>query len=252
MIPKDVYLTYSIFVLTATMRVVTFSLNLRTESLDLPETSVKPRDRSALPTLPPASGPPAYVSLLATHPYTLPSALSRPMGLPSIAKLSPPKSRNVKDELQLTPEMLRYLGTLAERISGEIHDTTLACHSLKTRGDLQKQEYDRLLKKAVEIVERTQTMLGPRKAEIQNRVKNVRAEQARLLERMDRVLQALIKNASPELNEYETRWFEELQRMKSQVLGIGRYDAESLKNRIREVSLYCHHSWELLMTRVQL
>ena len=53
---------------------------------------------------------------------------------------------------------------------------------------------------------------------------------------MDKVLRALIKSASPELNEHETRWFQELERMKAQVLGVGRYDQDSLRNRVRLVS----------------
>ena len=52
---------------------------------------------------------------------------------------------------------------------------------------------------------------------------------------MKRLLEALIKKASPDLNEHETRWFEELKRMKAQVMGVGRYDAESLKMRTRKV-----------------
>ncbi|KAH8118607.1 hypothetical protein DFH11DRAFT_1568326 [Phellopilus nigrolimitatus] len=234
-IPNDVYLTYSIFILTSTMRVVTFALNLRTESLDPPEPSEKQHDTSALPALLPASGPPAYVSLLTTQSFALPAALSRPMGFPTIAKLSLPKSHSIKDELRLTPETLRYLGTVAERISGEVHDAVIACHALKSRADFQKQEYERLQKKFTEIVVRAQNVAGPRKREIQERAKKLQDEQARMLGRMDRVLQALIKKASPELNEHETRWFEELQRMKAQVQGVGRYDQDSLKSRIRQL-----------------
>ncbi|EJD01179.1 uncharacterized protein FOMMEDRAFT_110790 [Fomitiporia mediterranea MF3/22] len=233
-IPNDVYLTYSIFILTSTMRIVVFTLNLRAESAEGPETSEKSRDVLTLPELP-ASDPPAYVSLLAAQPFVHPPALSRPMGFPSIAKVLPPKSCNIKEELRVTPETLRYLASVAERITSEMHDAVVVCHTMKNRADLQKQEYERLQKKALEIVERTQRLTGPRKVEVQNRLRTVQAEQTNLLARMERLLQALIRQASPELNEHETRWFEELQRMKAQVLGMGRYDAESLKLRIRQL-----------------
>ncbi|KAI5119910.1 hypothetical protein M0805_003714 [Coniferiporia weirii] len=233
-IPSDVYLTYSIFILTATLRVASFTLNLRTEGPVVPEPAEKRRDISLLPTSP-SSTPPAYVSLLSTQPFTCPPALSRPMGFPTIAKLSLPQSHSVKAELRLTPETLRYLGTVSERISGEVHDAVIACHALKNRADLQKQEFERLQKKAVELVTRTRDLTGPRKIQLQETLRKVQDERNRLLGRMDKLLQALIRKASPELNEHETRWFEELQRMKSQVLGVGRYDSDSLKNRVQSL-----------------
>ncbi|KAL5530163.1 hypothetical protein ACEPAF_6420 [Sanghuangporus sanghuang] len=234
-IPKDVYLTYTIFMLTATMRVATHTLTLRSESADGLELVESSQDTSGLPALPSSSGPPAYVSLLTAEPFSVPPVLSRPVGLPTVSNVPVPRSHSIKDEIRVTPETLRYLANVQERISSEMHEAIIACRQLKGRGDMQRQEYERLQKRVAELVGRTQTLLGPRKNKLQERLQSVQAEQTRLLGRMDRLLHALIRQASPELNEHETRWFEELQRMKAQVLGIGRYDPDSLRVRIKQL-----------------
>ena len=69
-----------------------------------------------------------------------------------------------------------------------------------------------------------------------DRINKVQTEQAHLIKRMNRLLETQIKKASPDLNEHETRWFEELKRMKAQVLGVGRYDSDSMKMRTRKAS----------------
>jgi nucleoporin NUP82 len=44
-----------------------------------------------------------------------------------------------------------------------------------------------------------------------------------------------MRRASPELSENETKWFEELKRMKVEVFGSGRYDEESMRSRVKLV-----------------
>lgn len=233
-IPNDVYLTYSIFVLTTSLRLVTFALNLRTEAIEPPPLSEQ-QGQLALPALPP-SGPPAYNSLLTAQPFTIPPIFERPIGLPSMQRLSLPQDDSAKTQLNLTPETLRYLANAAERISIGVKDAQLAWVGLKTRIEQQRQEYDRLQKTAVVIITKANELSGPKKTHLQEKMKAVQDQQKDLLARMDRVLRTLIKSASPELNEHETRWFGELERMKAQVLGVGRYDQDSLKSRVRLVS----------------
>ena len=218
------------------MQMVPFNLNLRTESLVPPDILEKTRDNSELPPLPPSNGPPAYTCLLTTHPLSIPPILERPLGLPTIAKLAVPKSHNIKSEIVLTPETLRYLANVSERIAGEIHEVHLAGHHIKSYADLLRQEFDRQQKRLADVLARTQALVGPRKAYVLEYEKRVQENQKVLLARMDKVLQTLIKKASPELNEHETRWFNELQRMKAQVLGVGKHDSQSLKYRVRQVS----------------
>jgi nucleoporin NUP82 len=52
------------------------------------------------------------------------------------------------------------------------------------------------------------------------------------------MLRGLMDKASPELSEYETRWFEELKRMKGEIGGAGRYDEGSLVARTRMVHCF--------------
>lgn len=47
------------------------------------------------------------------------------------------------------------------------------------------------------------------------------------------MLQSLMEKASPDLSEHETKWFEELKRMKEDIIGAGRYDEGSLVARTR-------------------
>ncbi|KLO19835.1 hypothetical protein SCHPADRAFT_864426 [Schizopora paradoxa] len=236
-VPSDVYLTYSIFILTSTQRLITFPLNLRTESLDLvPSTSVSSTviESSLLPPLPESASQKSIpATILQEKPFEIPAILNRKMGLPSIAHLALPKSHGMKEELRVTPETLRYLASVVEKITSEIHDVQLAFRSLTFRHDLQRQEYARQQQTCRDMVGRIEKLNGSGKAGLEAKMGAVKESQAQLLSRMDRVLQALINRASPELNEHETKWFEELQRMKAQVLGVGRYDEMALKTRVQ-------------------
>jgi len=84
---------------------------------------------------------------------------------------------------------------------------------------------------------------GRRYAEANARVERVKETQKNLMARLDRVLQALVNKASPELSEHETRWFEELRRMKDEVVGVGRYDESSLVARSKLV----HREYDRLL-----
>lgn len=218
------------------MRIAAYPLTLRSEIADRPQQAEGRRDLQVLPPLPPTSGPPAYVSLLVAEPFSVPSILSRPFGPSTISNIPLPRSQSTREEIRLTPESLRYLANVQARLASEAHEVLLACHKLRQRADLQRHEYERLQKKAADIVEWTKSLLGPRKDQLKERLKTIQTEQSKLLGRMDRLLHALVRQASPGLNEHETRWFEELRRMKAQVLGIGRYDPDSLRMRIKQVS----------------
>ncbi len=140
-----------------------------------------------------------------------------------------------KEELRVTPETLRYLTSVVEKITSEIHDVQLAFRALVFRHDLQKQEYARQQQTCRDIIGRVEKLRGQGKTGLEAKMETVKEAQSQLISRMDRVLQALINNASPELNEHETKWFEELRRMKAQILGIGRYDETALKTRVKLV-----------------
>ncbi|KAF5387691.1 hypothetical protein D9615_000250 [Tricholomella constricta] len=235
-IPNDVYLTYSIFILTSAMRIASFPLNLRSDSPysppRLPPTPDKDSEKFSQKSywLSPLDGPPAYISMLQKNPYTPPSALIRASGLPKNPQLSLPQS--TKDsEFMLTPDTLRYLGSTGRDLASQCTDIKLAVKATDERVMLQQDELTRMASKCREMQTLIQQLKGPRRVASEARFKKVQAEQKALLGRLDRMLQGLMERASPEISEHETKWFEELKRMKGEIMGIGKYDEASLAAR---------------------
>ncbi|OBZ76188.1 Nucleoporin nup82 [Grifola frondosa] len=227
-VPNDVYLTYSIFILTSAMRITVFPLKLQPDSpLSGPsELPVERKSVSRSSNAAPESGPPAYVSLLSAEPFVVPPVLSRALGLPSNPRLSlPPTS---KGEFMLTPDTLRYLGTTVERFTDQIHEVQLAHRAAESRADLQQQEFKRQRDKCWEMIDIIERLNGPRCLETKARLTSVQEGQKALMVRLDRILQALMAKASPELSEHETKWFDELRRIKEEVVGASRFDDRSL------------------------
>lgn len=223
------------------MRITSFALNLRSDSprsrpQDLPPNT---ETTSAQGRLVPTEGPAPYVSLLSANPFTPPSVLSRPLGLPSNPRLALPGAQNPKTEFMLTPDTLRYLGTTVERFTAQIHDIQLAHRTAEARAALQAQELARQQHKCRELLGLIAQLRDTRHAASQEQVARVQEAQKALLARLDRVLQALMQKASPELSEHETKWFEELGRMKEEVTGAGRYDEGSLAARTALVRGWC-------------
>ena len=241
-VPNDVYLTYSIFILTSAMRVVSFSLNLRSDiPLSHPIGPTPQRERIIdEPLLKPVDGPAAYISLLGSNPFEPPPVFSRSSGLPSNPHLALPASETSK-EFRLTPDTLRFLGQTVERFTAQIRDVQLADRGVQLRAALQKQEHQRQSDKFQEMKMLIDQLKGPRRQKATQRLKDVHDSQSLLLSRLSRVLQAMMKKASPALSDHETKWFEELKRMKAEVLGQGRYDEAALLPRSRMVcaSLLC-------------
>lgn len=220
------------------MRITSFALNLRSESLSPPSDDTS--DEVSGPKtkwLIPLEGPPAYISLLGTEPYKPASVLSRPSGLPSNPRLSLPPSSpsgSKKAEFMLTPDTLRYLAATVAEFSSQISEIQLAYRAALTRTVLQRSELARLSGKCREIETIVGDLKGPKRVA---RFENIQNEQQILLGRLDRMLQGLMEKASPELSEHETKWFEELKRMKDEITGVGKYDEVSLVSRIRLVCI---------------
>ena len=150
--------------------------------------------------------------------------------------MSLPNNPNVtKGEFMITPDTLRYLGSVVEHFSAQIHDVQLAQRSAETRASLQEEEFKRQREKFGEILETARGLNTKGQAQIQ-RVARIQEAQRALFARLDRTLQGLMAKASPELSENETKWFEELRRMKEEVVGAGKYDDRSLVARAKLVS----------------
>lgn len=222
-VPNDVYLNYSIYVLTSSMRVVSFSLNMRS---DLP---FKNDHKSNVPVdrlLEPAEGPPAYTSLLGAESWEPPTSLFS-NGLPVTPRLATPGSK----EFCVTPDTLRYFSGKVDEFITCIHGVESAYRQANVRIDLQHEELDRQVAKVSEIWMLLGELRGARQDRIETRTRAIQAGQQTLIARLDRVLAELMKRANPTLSDNETKWFDELGRIREQVLGAGRYDEESLKAR---------------------
>lgn len=234
-IPSDVYLTYSIFVLTSAMRTVVLPLTLESESAVREELSSSTSAAKELgsSTRPSADGPPLYVPLI-TEPFPE-SAFARPNGLPANPKLATPSPSGANANA-LTPESLRYLGSKAERFRAQISDVMVTVGTMSARMQLQQQEFRRQQDKAREALDRIKNLRNDRQAATKARLEQVRDSQKALMSRVDRILKAMMHNASPELSEHERKWFEELRRMRDEVVGRGRYDQDSLTARTNHLS----------------
>ncbi|TDL29694.1 hypothetical protein BD410DRAFT_817721 [Rickenella mellea] len=231
-VPNDVYLTYSIFILTSTMRIVSFALNLRTDHPDALPDGEPHRHRTQLPSLP-DDQPVPFASMLSSKPFVIPGILSKPSTLPKVPRLSLPAS-SFKTELEVTPDTLRYLGSVMEQFTTDIRDVQLAQVAIVARMDMQRKEFERQQNHCRVMLAKIEDVKA-RRANLQDKLKSFQSTQGPLLARMDRILQTLINDASPELNEHETKWFEELRRMKNQILGAGRYDTSSLVSRVQQL-----------------
>ncbi|KAF8665610.1 hypothetical protein AX16_000066 [Volvariella volvacea WC 439] len=234
-VPNDVYLTYSIFVLSSAMRITSLPLTLRSEAAPEPPVEPPALEHASSPEVEspwtkPVEGPTAYVSLLG-EPFKVPECLSRTPGLPRLSL--PQGAPNMKTEIVLTPDVLRFLATVIAQLTSQIHDVQLAYKNAVNRTSLQQEEATRLATKSKEVIELLERLQGPWKLEIEDKMRRVQAEQKRLLGRLDRQLQALMQRASPELSEHETKWFEELRRMKEEVMGVSKYDEGSLAARTK-------------------
>ncbi|KIL68151.1 hypothetical protein M378DRAFT_71925 [Amanita muscaria Koide BX008] len=235
-IPNDVYLTYTIFILTSAMRVTTFPLSLQDESKQKQEESFTTEDfggNTATAFFTPLDGPAAYMSLLDDESYKPPDVLLRPSGLPSSPRLSLPPSGS--KELVLTPETLRFVGTTVANLRAQIHEIQLAYQTAERRVALQQQELIRQVEKCRNLNQLNEHMRQDSLGEIPKRIDSIEDRQKTLLGRLDRTLQALMQKACPELSEHEMKWFDELKRMKEEISRSGRYDGESLVARTRQL-----------------
>lgn len=217
------------------MRVVTIPLTLQSEGTSANEEGLDAEAGEDPGTAVKAlEGPPAYVTLL-SEPYEPPTKFTNDAALPSNPKLLVP----MKGEIQLTPDTLRFLASTVQRLTDQMYEVQIAYRSAELRAQLQEQEFRRQQNTAKEILVLNDSLHGKRQEQTKGKLEQVQARQKELLNRTDRILRAMMKNASPELSEHETKWFEELKRLQKEIKGSTRYDQESFSGRTTQVRYFC-------------
>lgn len=216
---NDVYLSYTLIVLTADAQLAARELALQpgTSALFVP---AREKERTYRPVL--------------TQPFIPPSALrSTPIKLPST--LSPQTS-----VLPVTPDALRALGQLAEAVRARLQQVAEAGSAVQARVSEQMAEMQRQLRE-LQVAHERATAIEAR--ELPERVRRVEATQAATVQRLDTLLQQLMDEHTPQLSMYERRWFDELERM-SQEFGTPHSRAEAQRQKLA-------HQLEVLRPQLQ-
>lgn len=179
--------------------------------------------------------PKAWLSPSEFDPYTVPPLFSQPLGLPTTPRLALPASQS-NSEFVLTPATMRYLGQTVEHFRSQIDAIKYANGVAEAQVQLQILEFHRQVHQVQKLLVMLEMSRTKRCAAWKERVEKVRKTQEELLERSDKTLRVYMKKVAPELSEQESKWFEELKRMKAEILGQGKYDGQSLRERTKLVS----------------
>ena len=142
---------------------------------------------------------------------------------------------------------MRYLGQTVEHLRAQIDSVKCSNAIAEAQVQLQTMEFHRQVHQVQRILLTLEVSRTKRHAAWKERVERVRKTQDELLERLDKTLRVYMRKVAPELSEQETKWFDELKRMKAEVLGQGKYDEQSLRVRAKLVSAIGSLSTTLLV-----
>ena len=117
---------------------------------------------------------------------------------------------------------------------------------------MQNVEFQRQARQVQQVLVMLEISRTKRCAFWKERVEKVRKTQEELLERLDKTLRIYMRKVAPELSEQETKWFEELKRMKAEIIGQGNYDEQSLRVRTKLVSATDNNQSNILLKVLQL
>ncbi|BGP53206.1 hypothetical protein JCM8202v2_000765 [Rhodotorula sphaerocarpa] len=203
---NDVYLGYSLLLVTQELQMVGIELSLRVDPSAVEGDSAQEAA---------SADSPAYVSLL-EKPFSLPPLLAnRPPGAPPVLPRLPPS----KKPLENNPESLRGFAKHVSTAQTAIQDLVSAADAVQSRLELQMRELSRQVDKLAEL-ERMRDDLGKSvSGGTEGRLRRAEAKQRELLARTDRVLQRLVESHQPSVSTYERKWFDELERLEEQVVG---------------------------------
>lgn len=187
---NDVYLSYTLVVLTADGQLAARELVLHPGASAPAHEPVPDAERTYRPLL--------------SHPFTPPSALTpAPLALPR--SWAPHTA-----VLPVTPDALRALGQLAEAVRARLQEVAAAGSAVQARVSEQMAEMQRQLR---ELQGAQECAAALQARELPERVRRLEEAQANTVQRLDTLLQKLMDEHTPQLSMYERRWFDELERM---------------------------------------
>ncbi|SCV72733.1 BQ2448_4270 [Microbotryum intermedium] len=241
---NDVYLGYTMLLVTSSLQLVAIELSLRVDSSLLPSTTLasSPHGGKGL-----SNEPPPYLSLLEA-PFETPSILAS-SSKPVLPHQVVPKSLANKGALEtVTPDSLRFIGKSVEALRTRLGDLVDASDQVQNRIELQLAELGRQLNKVHEL--RKITAGGLIKATsgangggddderlLKDRIGKVKERQKELLKRTDRILQGLMDRHAPLVSTFERKWFDELKRLEGEIKGgeEGDGDRPGLETRVERL-----------------
>ncbi|KAM0750009.1 hypothetical protein T439DRAFT_381540 [Meredithblackwellia eburnea MCA 4105] len=229
---NDVYLGYSMLVMTAQLQVVGIELSLRVDGISSTGST------SNLLVRTPQGGnqdPLSQPATLLAQPFTIPPLLSsRSTISSSVPRLAPHPSSKPNQPLQINPTTLRSFGQTVLSFRGEIRNLVDAADAVQHRLELQMKELARQLGQLAELSAMGGGIGGSggksSTTELERRMNEVKGRQEELVRRTDRVLQKLMESHQPELSSHEKKWFEELGRVEKEVKG-----ERGLEGRVKRV-----------------
>ncbi|KAK4052043.1 hypothetical protein OIV83_002337 [Microbotryomycetes sp. JL201] len=240
-IVNDVYLGYSVFLLTSSLQFVGIEMPLRIDS------SVNRNDSRPVSTTSNDTTR-AYVSLL-DEPFQIPTILTKRSNVvarvaapPSSSRPSQPlssSSSSSNKELVITPVTLRYLGQQVETFQTGIRDLVGAVDQVQSRIELQVKELARQLDKVQELKrlykKNEQQDDDAHDEVVKKRLNGAKTRQDELMARVDKLLQTLMNQHHPTLSSFEQNWFDELDMFKDVYESSVKLRAERVESKVRDL-----------------
>ncbi|KDE05844.1 hypothetical protein MVLG_03787 [Microbotryum lychnidis-dioicae p1A1 Lamole] len=238
---NDVYLGYTMLLVTSSLQLVAIELSLRVDSSLLPSATLSSSTHrgKGLP-----NEPPPYLSLLES-PFKTPSILAS-SSQHVLPRQVVPKSLANKGALEtVTPDSLRFIGKSVEALRTRLSDLVDASDQVQNRIELQLAELGRQLTKVHELrkiiagglIQDTSLNAGDEERVLKDRIGKVKERQEVLLKRTDRILQGLMDRHAPSVSTFERNWFDELKRLEGEIEGgkEGEGDGPGLTTRVERL-----------------
>ena len=132
----------------------------------------------------------------------------------------------------VSPDHLRVLGEITSQIQKQTQAVRAASQDIEHRLDLEIEEFQRQLRLLQEC---SHHIAEIKKSRTRGRAEKLAEAQAKLGQRMDRILAAMSAEYKPEIGELERKWFDELERLKGRIRGGGSQRGRGLAGHVRLV-----------------